>query len=111
MHQLRIALAQINVTVGDLDGNVAKILANVEAAKAQSADMVVFPELALTTFFPRWFIEDEGEVDPARAHDAHDLDLMSILLSGNSSQISGGVTSPGATERQDFWNKHYQRSL
>jgi NAD+ synthase (glutamine-hydrolysing) len=52
MHQLRIALSQINVTVGDLDGNVAKILANVEAAKAQGADVVVFPELAIPGYPP-----------------------------------------------------------
>ncbi|MBN1813086.1 MAG: NAD+ synthase, partial [Anaerolineae bacterium] len=52
MHQLRIALAQINATVGDLDGNVAKILANVAAAEAQGADMVVFPELAIPGYPP-----------------------------------------------------------
>jgi NAD+ synthase (glutamine-hydrolysing) len=52
MHQLRIALAQINVTVGDLDGNVVKILANVEAAKAQGAEVVVFPELAVPGYPP-----------------------------------------------------------
>ncbi len=52
MHRLRIALAQINPTVGDLDGNVATILANVEAAKAQDAAIVVFPELAITGYPP-----------------------------------------------------------
>jgi NAD+ synthase (glutamine-hydrolysing) len=52
MHQLRIALAQINVTVGHLEGNVAKIMANVEAAKAQGADVVVFPELAIPGYPP-----------------------------------------------------------
>jgi NAD+ synthase (glutamine-hydrolysing) len=52
MHQLRIALTQINVTVGDLEGNVAKIMANVDAAKAQGADMVVFPELAIPGYPP-----------------------------------------------------------
>jgi NAD+ synthase (glutamine-hydrolysing) len=52
MHPIRIALAQINPTVGDLDGNVARILANVEAAKAQGADMVVFPELAIPGYPP-----------------------------------------------------------
>jgi NAD+ synthase (glutamine-hydrolysing) len=52
MHQLRIALAQINVTVGDLEGNVAKIVANVDVAKAQAADMVVFPELAIPGYPP-----------------------------------------------------------
>jgi len=32
-------------------------------AKAQDADLVVFPELALTTFFPRWYSEDQSEID------------------------------------------------
>ncbi|MCX7681388.1 MAG: NAD+ synthase [Anaerolineae bacterium] len=52
MHRIRIALAQINPTVGDLDGNVAAILAHVEAARAQGADLVVFPELAITGYPP-----------------------------------------------------------
>jgi NAD+ synthase (glutamine-hydrolysing) len=52
MHQLRIALAQINTTVGDLDGNVIKILTDVEKAKAQGADVVVFPELAIPGYPP-----------------------------------------------------------
>jgi len=52
MRQLRIAMAQINVTVGDLEGNVAKILANADAAKAQGVDMVVFHELAIPGYPP-----------------------------------------------------------
>jgi NAD+ synthase (glutamine-hydrolysing) len=52
MRRLRIALAQVNVTVGDLEGNVAKILANVEAAKGQAADLVVFPEMAIPGYPP-----------------------------------------------------------
>lgn len=49
---LRIALAQINTTVGDLDGNRAKILDYVDRARAQQADLVVFPELAVTGYPP-----------------------------------------------------------
>ena len=52
MRRLRIALAQTNVTVGDLQGNVAKILENVDAAKAQGADVVIFPELAIPGYPP-----------------------------------------------------------
>ena len=52
MRRLRIALAQINTAVGDLEGNVARILASVDAAKAQGADLVVFPELAIPTYPP-----------------------------------------------------------
>ena len=52
MRPLRIALAQINVIVGDLQGNVAKILDNVDAARNQGADLVVFPELAIPGYPP-----------------------------------------------------------
>lgn len=52
MRRIRIALAQINPTVGDLDGNVARILAHVEAARAQGADLVVFPELVIPGYPP-----------------------------------------------------------
>jgi NAD+ synthase (glutamine-hydrolysing) len=52
MHQLRIALAQINVTVGDLEANVAKILDSVGAAKSRGADLVAFPELVIPGYPP-----------------------------------------------------------
>ena len=42
---------------------VARLLAMMREAKARGAELVVFPELAFTTFFPRWMIEDEAELD------------------------------------------------
>lgn len=51
-HGLRVALAQINTTVGDLDGNAAKIIGNIAAAREAGADVVVFPELAVTGYPP-----------------------------------------------------------
>jgi NAD+ synthase (glutamine-hydrolysing) len=52
MRNLRVGLAQINVTVGDLKGNVARILDAVEQARAQGVDLVAFPELAITGYPP-----------------------------------------------------------
>ncbi len=52
MNELRVALAQTNSTVGDLTGNAAKILHYMEKAKALGADLVAFPELALTGYPP-----------------------------------------------------------
>jgi NAD+ synthase (glutamine-hydrolysing) len=49
---MRLALAQINTTVGDLDGNREKILARLEEAKEAQADLVLFPELAVTGYPP-----------------------------------------------------------
>ena len=48
----RIALAQVNVTVGDLPGNTQKIIAYLERARAGGANLVAFPELVVTGYPP-----------------------------------------------------------
>jgi NAD+ synthase (glutamine-hydrolysing) len=48
--RLSIALAQVNPTVGDLAGNAALVLAAVDDAAAQGADLVVLPEMVLTGY-------------------------------------------------------------
>src|SRR6185295_89422 len=50
--QLRLAMAQINVVVGDVDGNARKILEWIDRARDAHADIVTFPELALTGYPP-----------------------------------------------------------
>ena len=50
--QLRIALSQINVTVGDLDGNREKIVSHIQTAREKGTHLVVFPELAITGYPP-----------------------------------------------------------
>ena len=52
MRKLRLSMAQINTTVGDLDGNTARILEYVRRARSQQADIVVFPEMAITGYPP-----------------------------------------------------------
>ena len=52
MRNLRLAMAQINTTVGDLDGNTAKVLEHIRRAKAQQVDIVVFPEMAIPGYPP-----------------------------------------------------------
>ena len=49
---MRLALAQINPVVGDLEGNRELILERLSEAKSNSADLVVFPELAVTGYPP-----------------------------------------------------------
>jgi NAD+ synthase (glutamine-hydrolysing) len=49
---VRLALAQLNAVVGDLDGNCARILAALEDSRAAGADLVIFPELAVTGYPP-----------------------------------------------------------
>ena len=50
--QLRLALAQINVVVGDVEGNAQKIIEWMDRARDTDADIVTFPELALTGYPP-----------------------------------------------------------
>src|SRR5476651_507077 len=49
---MRLALAQMNSVVGDLDGNRTRILATLAESRAAGADLVLFPELATTGYPP-----------------------------------------------------------
>src|SRR5207248_108369 len=52
MPRLRVALAQIDVTVGDLPGNAARVIEQVAAAREAGAHLVLLPEMALTGYPP-----------------------------------------------------------
>ena len=54
---MKIALGQINPTVGDFCGNAAKIIEYSHRAKAQGADLILFPELAICGYPPRDLVE------------------------------------------------------
>jgi NAD+ synthase (glutamine-hydrolysing) len=54
---MKIALAQLNYHIGNFDSNTKKIIAAIEKAKAQGADLVVFAELAICGYPPRDFLE------------------------------------------------------
>lgn len=60
---MRIALAQINNTVGDLAGNAAKILEFATRGREAGAEIVAFPELALTGYPPRDLVEKHSFLD------------------------------------------------
>ncbi|WP_308872757.1 nitrilase-related carbon-nitrogen hydrolase [Thiothrix subterranea] len=49
---LRIALAQLNVCVGDVQNNLSQVQAAIRQAREQQADLVVFPELVLAGYPP-----------------------------------------------------------
>jgi NAD+ synthase (glutamine-hydrolysing) len=62
---LRVALAQINSTVGDIQGNAAKIRNWIGRARDEGAQLVVFPELALTGYPPEDLLLKTHFVDAA----------------------------------------------
>ena len=70
MARVRVALCQINTTVGDLDGNVERVVAELSEAERQGCDLAVFPELALTGYPPEDLLLKPGFIgDNRRALD------------------------------------------
>ncbi len=65
MRNLRVAGAQLGPIqkAESRQQVVRRLLALLDQAAAERCDLIVFPELALTTFFPRWYMEDQAEVD------------------------------------------------
>jgi len=63
---MRLALAQINTIVGDLDGNVARIVGRLREARNAGADLVLFPELAVTGYPPEDLLFRPGFLREAR---------------------------------------------
>ena len=64
---MRIALAQINPTVGDLAGNVDRMTRAARDAAARGAEVVVFPELSLTGYPPRDLVEKPSFIERSEA--------------------------------------------
>lgn len=62
MARIRLALAQMNSVVGDLGGNVEKIVAALASAEGAGADIAVFPELAITGYPPEDLLLKPGFV-------------------------------------------------
>jgi NAD+ synthase (glutamine-hydrolysing) len=60
--KVRIAACQINTVVGDLDGNVTRVLDGLDRAEAAGADVALFPELALTGYPPEDLLLKPGFV-------------------------------------------------
>ena len=60
---MKIALAQINQTIGDFQNNIEKICLTIDHARSKNADLVVFPELAITGYPPKDFLDIPAFVD------------------------------------------------
>ena len=82
MRTFRLAMAQINVTVGDLEGNTRKIIQYVEDARSLKADLVAFPELAVPGYPPEdllfkpQFIHDNQVSMRQIAEASHDISVV-----------------------------------
>jgi len=93
---MRIALAQINPTVGDLAGNVDLMTRAARDAAARNADIVVFPELSITGYPPRDLVEKPSFLEASEsalarlARETSDLKLSVICGYVGRSQAETG---------------------
>jgi NAD+ synthase (glutamine-hydrolysing) len=86
MRQLRLGLAQINPTVGDLDGNFERIAACIERARGMGVDVLTFPEMVITGYPPEDLLLKPSFIETAIAR-TRDL----LPLSGGMTVIVGTV--------------------
>ncbi|HKQ58445.1 MAG TPA: nitrilase-related carbon-nitrogen hydrolase, partial [Candidatus Eisenbacteria bacterium] len=65
MRELRLGLAQVNATVGDLDGNFEKLVANIQRARAMGVEVLAFPEMVITGYPPEDLLLKPSFIDTA----------------------------------------------
>ncbi len=94
---MKIALAQINPTVGDFGGNRRLVLEAVATAEARGAELAIFPELAISGYPPKDLLERPAFIDEARAS----LDALAAALAG-----AGTAALLGFPERGDAGGGH-----
>jgi len=87
---MKIALAQIDTTVGDLDGNVDRMLRTARQAAAAGAQLIVFPELSVTGYPPRDLVEKPTFVE--RSVEA--LDRLAAATAELPAAVVAGYVGP-----------------
>jgi len=100
---LKIGIAQLNPTLGDIDGNVAKMIAAARQASTQGADLVVFTELGLTGYHPADLLEEPAFLQRV------DAGLDALLQA--SRQLRGLHWVVGAPLRRDGPGKRLHNML
>ncbi len=96
---MKIALAQINTTVGDIRGNRDRILEAIKKANALGADLAVFPELALTGYPPRDLLGLHGFVE-SNLRALHEIAVQSKSMG----IVLGFVDQNPEKEGKNFFN-------
>ena len=91
---MRIALAQINPTVGDFAGNVALMRALRPRRRARGADLVVFPELSFTGYPPRDLVEKPSFVERCEAELDQPREATATCHSPSSPATWAAPTNP-----------------
>ena len=102
---MKIALGQINPTVGDFCGNTAKMVTFARAARQQGAELIVFPELAVCGYPPRdlvekpSFVTQNGDALAQIAKEAGEISIVCGLVTPARSETGKSVMNSAALLR------------
>jgi NAD+ synthase (glutamine-hydrolysing) len=99
---MKIALSQQNYRVGDFEGNTSLILDALEKAGLAGADLVVFPEMAVSGYPPRDFLEFADFTDRCRQV----IDRIAIACKGIAAIVGAPSKNPG-TKGKPLYNSAY----
>jgi NAD+ synthase (glutamine-hydrolysing) len=100
---LKLAIAQLNNTIGDFAGNTASIIRHMRRAAAEGADVVVFSELVICGYYPGDLLEDSGFLEKM-AHAVEEL-------KGASAQLPGLLTVFGTVRQNTGRGKPLHNAL
>lgn len=111
MRTLRIAMVQMNPMVGDLDGNVRRITSWLREAKKAKADLVAFPELAITGYPPEdlllkpKFVEDNRRALADIARECSGIvAVVGYVGQGTMVRAKSGPPSVVSADRHELYN-------
>jgi NAD+ synthase (glutamine-hydrolysing) len=99
---MKIALAQLNFHIGDFDGNLKKMLAAIEKAKQQQAELILFSELSVCGYPPRDFLEFDDFIRRCQAS----IDTLKAQSQGIGIVVGAPTRNPVA-EGKDLYNSAY----
>ena len=110
---VRIALAQTNTVVGDLDGNRLKITQNIALAKTAGADLVLFPELTIPSYFPEDLLLKNKFVEENRATldqiTSQTRDIIAIVGFVDRDDTTGNIHNAAAVLHQGEISAVYRK--
>ncbi|MBH52663.1 MAG: NAD+ synthase [Chloroflexi bacterium] len=113
MRNLRVALAQIDLTVGDIDGNTRKILENIDYARESKANVIAFPELTIPGYPPEdlllkpSFIRDNRIALGKVVQAAKDITVVTGFIESNNNEVYNSAAIAWDSRLIGTYQKHF----
>ncbi|MHB1319712.1 MAG: nitrilase-related carbon-nitrogen hydrolase, partial [Anaerolineae bacterium] len=110
MSRVRIAMAQMNALVGDIDGNVRKIEAGIRRAREMGADLALFPEMSIPGYPPEDLLLKpsflRANLDAARSIAGATVGITAVV---GFADVEGDVFNAAAIFHDGQWAHTYRK--